>query len=236
MRRIRLFPEFGINVPDMPTTSHPDREARPLRADALRNRERILATARRLFAERGISVTLNDVAHEAGVGVGTVYRRFPDKHALVDALLSAKFETLSALVERAAACPTGREAMRAYLLGALELRASDRALADVIVRAHPASPALRRDRDRIDAEMTALVDRAHREGALREGFQARDVPMLVVMVGAVADRTRACDPDLWRRYGQMLIDGVCPPAVESPLRGRPLERQELELALNAAPA
>lgn len=163
MRRIRLFPEFGINVPDMPTTSHPDREARPLRADALRNRERILATARRLFAERGISVTLNDVAHEAGVGVGTVYRRFPDKHALVDALLSAKFETLSALVERAAACPTGREAMRAYLLGALELRASDRALADVIVRAHPASPALRRDRDRIDAEMTALVDRAHRE-------------------------------------------------------------------------
>lgn len=216
----------------MSTTSCPDQEERPLRADAVRNRERILATARRLFAERGLGVTLNDIAHAAGVGVGTVYRRFPDKDALIDALLSAKFETLSGLAARAAACPTAREAMRTYLVGALELRASDRALADVIVRGHPGSPAVMRDRDRIDAQMTALVEWAHREGVLRPGFAARDVPMLVVMVGAVADRTRACDPDLWRRYGQMLIDGICPPAAPDDLCGRPLERRELELALH----
>src|SRR6058998_191476 len=58
----------------------------PLRKDAERNRQRILDAARELFAERGLGVTLNDVAHHAGVGVGTVYRRFPDKEVLIDTL------------------------------------------------------------------------------------------------------------------------------------------------------
>ncbi|HEX7609109.1 MAG TPA: helix-turn-helix domain-containing protein, partial [Solirubrobacteraceae bacterium] len=59
---------------------------RPLRRDAERNRQRVLAAARELFAERGLDVTLDDIARGAGVGVGTVYRRFPDKEQLIDAL------------------------------------------------------------------------------------------------------------------------------------------------------
>jgi AcrR family transcriptional regulator len=230
MHRIRLFPDCRINVPGMSTSPDQLREARPLRADALRNRERILDTARRLFAERGLGVTLNDVAHEAGVGVGTVYRRFPDKTTLIDALLSAKFDALSMLARRAAACPTARQAMREYLFGAVELRAGDRALAEVIVRAHTTSDTVRGQRDRLEEQVGALIEWAEQEGVLRAGFAARDVPMLVVMVGAVADRTSGCGSEVWRRYAQIVVDGVCPPVVEERLTGHALGRAELERA------
>src|SRR5215212_11501130 len=84
------------------------REAgRPLRRDAQRNRERILAAARALFAERGVDATLDDVAARAGVGVGTVYRRYPNKDALLDELFEERIGELAALAEasRTAADP-----------------------------------------------------------------------------------------------------------------------------------
>lgn len=207
-------------------------DGRPLRADAARNRERILDTARRLFAERGIGVTLNDIAHAANVGVGTVYRRFPDKDAIIEALHTAKFQALIELAEDAALQESARDGLREYLLGTLELRASDRALAEVIVRAAPASDRVSRDRVRLDAIVTAIVERAREDGVVRDGFDPRDVPILVLMVGIVADRTRGCGTDMWRRYAQMLVDGVCPPAARTPLRGEPLDPAGLDLAMH----
>jgi AcrR family transcriptional regulator len=76
---------------------------RPLRRDAERNRQRILAAAGELFAERGLSVTLDDIARHAGVGVGTVYRRFPDKNELIDALFEDRLKALCAAAEAALA-------------------------------------------------------------------------------------------------------------------------------------
>jgi AcrR family transcriptional regulator len=81
----------------MPSTETRDR---PLRKDAERNRRRILDAARELFAERGLGVTLNDIAHHAGVGVGTVYRRFPDKSRLIEELFEQQIGELVALMER----------------------------------------------------------------------------------------------------------------------------------------
>jgi AcrR family transcriptional regulator len=205
---------------------------RPERADAARNRELILATARRLFAERGISVTLNDIAHEAGVGVGTVYRKFEDKDALVDALIAAKFSALIGMADRALAEPSPREALRGYLLGTLELRASDRALAEVIVRARRATPAIVHERNRLNEAVGILVDRAREAGVLRDGFSAQDIPIVSLMVGVVADRTRECAPDAWRRYAQMVVDGICPPEHVGPLCGRVLDERGIELAMH----
>lgn len=221
---------------DVPTPQQLDQDGRPLRADAARNRALILDTARRLFAERGIGVTLNDIAHEAGVGVGTVYRRFADKDAVIEALHTAKFERLTVLAEAASRHESPREALREYLTTAIELRAEDRALTAVILRHHPDSEAVDRERIALDAQMTALVDRAAEAGAVRPGFTARDVPILVLMVGSIADRTRDCDPDAWRRYAQLLVDAVCPPLETHPLCGRPLDRDTLARAMAGATA
>jgi AcrR family transcriptional regulator len=78
-------------------------QPRPLRRDAEQNRQRILAAAREVYSERGLDVTLDDIARHAGVGVGTVYRRFPGKEALIDALFEDKVNSLLSLAEEALA-------------------------------------------------------------------------------------------------------------------------------------
>jgi len=206
---------------------------RPLRADAARNRELILQTARKCFAERGLSVTLNDIAHEAGVGVGTVYRRFADKDSLIEALLATKFEAMNEAAARAADEVDPREALRVYLMGVFEFRARDRALADAIVRAGKARPSIVQERDRLETQVSAIIRRAEEAGVVRVGFDYRDLPMLTSMVGAVADATRVHDPNAWRRYAEVLIEGVLPGGTDAPMVGTPLDRESIERALHA---
>src|ERR1700735_4466243 len=112
-----------------PAAPIPDR---PLRKDAERNRLRILDAARELFAQRGLGVTLNDIAHHAGVGVGTVYRRFPDKNRLIDDLFEQRLQELVGFVETAAADPDPWRGITVFLEQALELQASDRGLMELI--------------------------------------------------------------------------------------------------------
>lgn len=217
------------------TESAPDLE-RPLRADAARNRELILQTARKCFAERGLSVTLNDIAHEAGVGVGTVYRRFADKDSLIEALLATKFEAMNDAAARAADVVDPREALRVYLTGVFEFRARDRALADAIVRAGKARPSIVQERDRLERQVSAIIGRAETAGVVRAGFDYRDLPMLTAMVGAVADTTREHDPNAWRRYAELLIEGVLPQTASetaTEMVGDPLDRESIERALHA---
>ncbi|WIE75074.1 TetR/AcrR family transcriptional regulator [Curtobacterium sp. MCSS17_007] len=219
----------------MSTTDSAHELERPLRADAARNRELILQTARRCFAERGLSVTLNDIAHEAGVGVGTVYRRFADKDALIEALLATKFEAMNAAASRAAQETDPREALRVYLMGVFEFRARDRALADAIVRAGKARPSIVNERDRLERQVATIIERAAAAGVVRAGFSYADLPMLTTMVGAVADTTRAHDPDAWRRYAEVVLEGVLPGGTTDPMVGAPLDRAAIERALHGQP-
>jgi AcrR family transcriptional regulator len=213
-----LFPDGGTLRLVSTTTD------RPLRADAVRNRELIVDAARKLFAERGLDVTLHDVAQEAGVGVGTVYRRFPDKDALLGGLVEAKLETLLVLAERCAEIGAGRDGLRAYLLGAMELRAGDKALSNTVMRAAPSTVAAERLRVELGEAVGHLVARAHAEGAVRVGFEPADVPAVSSMIGSIADRTRGAEPDAWRRYAALLIDAVCPPeGVLPPMEGAALQ-------------
>jgi AcrR family transcriptional regulator len=197
--------------------------ARPLRADAVRNRALIVDAARRLFAERGLDVTLHDVAEAAGVGVGTVYRRFPDKDALLGGLVSAKYEALVEIAEKASTEATGRAGLRQYLMNTMELRASDRSLSTAVMRAAPQTEEAMGLRARLGEVMAALVARAEAEGAVREGFSPDDVPAVTSMIGSIADRTRGELPDAWRRYAELLVDAVCPPLGDlPPMSGEPL--------------
>src|SRR5215813_10673364 len=107
-------------------------DERPLRKDAARNRERILAAAAEVFAERGLHVTLDDIARHAGVGVGTVYRRFADKDALIDALFDERLAQFSRLAEEALACDSPFTGFELFLSSALEQQAADRGLRELV--------------------------------------------------------------------------------------------------------
>jgi AcrR family transcriptional regulator len=180
---------------------------RPLRADAERNRRLILDTADRLFAERGFGVTLNEIARAAGLGVATVYRRFPDLQLLIDALFTERFTGFSRLAAAAAQESQPGRALRRYLLDAAEWRARDRALEDILANASIDAEPIARMRDDLGYAVDALVERALAAGAVRGDFASADVYTFLFIVGAVADRTRGIAPQAWRRYADVLLDG-----------------------------
>src|SRR5882757_7401519 len=105
---------------------------RPLRRDAERNRELIIDAARDAFAEEGLDVGLHEIARRAGVGVGTVYRRFPDKDDLIDALFENSIDDVVQMAEAALAFDDGWEGLRHFFVSVLELQAGDRGLYDCV--------------------------------------------------------------------------------------------------------
>lgn len=180
---------------------------RPLRADAERNRQLVMRTAERLFAERGSAVPLNEIAREAGIGVGTVYRRFPDLQALIDALFTERFTAFLQLASASAQQPEPGRALRQYLLEAAEWRARDRALEVVLAHASIDAEPVARLRDDLGRLVDGLARRAVAAGAVREDFAGADVYAFLHMIGAVADRTHDVAPDAWRRYAEVLLTG-----------------------------
>lgn len=204
------------------------------RADAERNRGRVLDAATRVFAERGATATLNDVARVAGVGVGTVYRKFADKDAMLDALFDAKVDALVHLADEATTLEGAGTAFRGFLLGLMEMRAVDRGLDAVLmapVRHARFTEALGRH---FAPTVERLVVRAISAGELRPDFTAPEVCLLGYMVGKVADVTGGTNPDAWRRYAQLLIDGTRPSAATQPLSPGALSFIDIAAALGRA--
>lgn len=204
------------------------------RADAERNRRRVLDAAARVFAERGATATLNDVARAAGVGVGTVYRKFPDKEAMLDALFDDKIDSLVRLAEEVSMIDDAGAAMRGFLLGVMEKRATDRGL-DAILMAPGRSARFTEELGRqFVPAVDRLVARAIHAGELRSDFTGQEVCLLGFMVGKVADITRTTDPEAWRRYAQLLVDGTRPSAGTEPLFPAPLSFIDIAIALGRA--
>ena len=189
----------------MAATETPDR---PLRKDAERNRQRIMDAARELFAEQGLGVTLNDVAHHAGVGVGTVYRRFPEKCQLIEELFEQQIAELVALVEEALADPDPWRGLTGFLRRNLEMQASDRAFRQIILGTPEGAERVGKIRDRMFPLAAQMVRRAKDAGDLREDFQPEDVPMLLLMLTTILDSARDVEPELWRRYLEIVIQGL----------------------------
>ena len=181
---------------------------RPLRADAARNRERILVAASQVFAERGLDATLDDVADRAGLGVGTVYRRFTDKAELVEALFERQINGVVTLAESAAAMEDSWSGLVWFLERMGEKEAENLGLRDVLLHGVFGQDRLSKARENIVPLVTHLVERAQRDGHLRPDFLPTDVPMIELMVNSVAAYTNAVAPDLWRRYLSILLDGL----------------------------
>lgn len=178
----------------------------PLRKDAERNLRRILTAAREVFRDHGVGATLNDVAHHAGVGVATVYRRFSDKEELVDALFDDMVETVDRYLREALAEPDAWFGLITALEKTCEVQAFDRGLREVMLGTGRGPQRQRQMRDRVAPSVDALVARAQEQGKLRSDLVPPDFAILQMMVGAVTDHTG--QPELWRRYLAILIDGL----------------------------
>jgi AcrR family transcriptional regulator len=179
-----------------------------LRRDAERNRARVLDAARELFAQRGLGVTLNDVAHHAGVGVGTVYRRFPDKAQLIEELFEQQIGELVTLMEEAVENPDPWQGLTGFLRRNLELQARDRAFREIVLGTPEGAQRVGRIRERMFPLGALLVHRAQQAGELRSDFQPADFPLLILMLTAIIDAARDVEPELWRRYHEIVIQGL----------------------------
>ncbi|MFI7543587.1 TetR/AcrR family transcriptional regulator [Actinoplanes sp. NPDC049599] len=200
---------------------------RPLRRDAQLNRQRIIEAAREIFAVRGLAATLDDVAHHAGVGIGTVYRRFPTKEELVDAALEDRLAEFAGAAEAALRAPTGWEGLTAFLRTVAEMHAADRGLRDVALGAGVGHRQHERIAERMEPLVDQLIERARAEGTLRPDITAEDLPPLLMMISDLAHHSHPVRPDLYRRYLQLLIDGLrCAPTAGD--LGRPLTRDDID--------
>ncbi len=179
-----------------------------LRKDAALNRERLLAAASELFAQRGLNVTLNDIAHHAGVGVGTAYRRFANKDEVIEALFEDKVDEISRLAHEALAKDDAWEALVSFLEDSLELHFGDRGLTQLMYDSGLGPERLKRARDLNAPLLTEIVDRAKQQGSVRSDFDQSDIVFLQLALTAVMDSTRELAPQLYRRYLTMILDGI----------------------------
>ena len=194
-------------------------DGRPLRADAVRNRERIVAAAEELFAARGLEVTLDDIAAHAGLGVGTVYRRFPNRDALVDALFEQRLEVIVGIAEAAAAEADPWPALTGMLERLCAVLVADRGLHEVFVCRAGGPGASTCVRERMAPAVTAVFDRARAAGHLRADAAPTDVPVILRMIAGVAEYAGEVRPELWRRYLALVVDGLRAEGAED--AGRP---------------
>jgi AcrR family transcriptional regulator len=214
--------------------TEPDSAARPLRRDAERNRQRILEAARVVFAERGLGATLDEIAHAAGVGVGTVYRRYPDKEELIDALFEQSINRIAALAEEGIANPDPWAGLVGFFERALEEQARDRGLKELLLSDAHGRERVALGRARIAPRVQALVARAQASGDLRPDIAATDLPLIQLMLGAALDYTRDVAPDSWQRFLVLVLDGMRAARDEpTPLAARPLTDDEIETVMHS---
>jgi len=190
-------------------TSTVSEAERPLRADARRNRERILQSARAAFAESGADAQIDDVARHAGVGVGTVYRHFPTKQALLTELVRQTFRIFTGWAREA------REAREAggepfALIEGLLRRIAETAAGDAGVQyalassdAQAARSEAQAEQDELIAVIAELTGRARRAGTIRPGIEATDIAMLICGVVSAMGPRPGFD---WRRHLDLVTD------------------------------
>jgi AcrR family transcriptional regulator len=181
---------------------------RPLRRDAERNRQRILEAAREAFAEEGLSVTLDEIAQRAGVGVGTVYRRFPDKEQLIAALFEDRMEEFAVLAEECLQADDAWDGLVRFLESATQQHACDRGFKEVALSGVHGLERVARARQLMFPLVSRLVARAQADGSLRADIEPTDMPLLQVMLGSLSECTRSSDPEIWRRFLGIITDGL----------------------------
>jgi AcrR family transcriptional regulator len=194
----------------MPTTA-----IRPPRADAVRNRERVIAAARKVMAHKGLDAQMDEIARGAKVGVGTVYRHFPTKDALVEALAGDRFERLAELASEALERDEPWEAFCDFMRAAARIQTEDLALSEVLV-SRPETMARAAEAVGILDLTAEIMRRAQKSGELRPDADPTDVPMMMCALAGTC-RNPKMNPE---RYIGIVLDGLrAPGAIPLPRPG-----------------
>ena len=178
-----------------------------LRADAVRNRERIVQVAREVFAEVGLDAPLEEIARRAGVGIATLYRRFPTRDELVAASLAPRMAEYAAAIDVALLVPDPWVGLTEFVERVCGMQAADRSLTDVLAMTFPTARALEEQRAEAYHGFVELIRRAQDQGALRADFVPEDLVLLLMANAGVVRATRDAAPDAWRRFVGLMLEG-----------------------------
>lgn len=215
----------------------PSVDLRPLRRDAQRNRQLILSAAKTVFAQRGFDASLDDIAKEAGLGVGTVYRRFPHRDALIDALFDDMLASIQRIAADALALPRAWDGLVHFMTAMLELQSHDKGLRDAMIARQrylehdqQKSHAVR---ETVKPMLDTLVARAQQDGDLRADIASTDIAILLITAVTMAELTAPVAPGSWRRHLQIIIDGLRgrPAGANSALAEPPLDDEQIDACL-----
>jgi AcrR family transcriptional regulator len=192
------------------TQKKPEAE-RVLRADARRNREAVLAAAREEFREHGFVCQMDDIAQAAGVGVGTVYRHFPNKEALLDALVADRFETMAAKTAEALEQEDPWEAFCELMRWSAKLQADDRGLSEVL-GSRPLVGQVAAAKSGLVDLSAKLMRKAQRAGEMRKDLMVEDIPTMICGLSAVTGAAEGSMPAMnWERFLEVMLDGMRAP-------------------------
>lgn len=186
----------------------PATQPRPLRADAERNRTRILQAAAEAFTEGGLEVGVAEIARRAGVGTGTLFRRFPTKADLVVAIVEERMAEIEAILGQAQAEPDPMRAVELFLRGGAEMQSRDRGLFEALGTVFHSDERLRGHKARFEETMAALLARAQEAGRIRSDITVQDLPFCITAVSGATRMMPHLRDDLWERYFAIMLDGL----------------------------
>jgi AcrR family transcriptional regulator len=185
----------------------PERE---MRADARRNREAVIAAAKKLFADRGLEAQMPDVARVAKVGVGTVYRHFPTKDELISALVGERFQRLAESARESLEMDDPWEGLCGFIRFAVQIQADDRGLCEVMRSRAEVMDAAARAAG-LPELCDRLVRRAQDAGSLRRDLEWEDIPMIACGLGSVTQASVGPATGRWPRLVEIILDGLRAP-------------------------
>jgi AcrR family transcriptional regulator len=210
-----------------------------LRADAQRNRQRIVKAARRVLAEQGLAAPLNEVARRAGVGIATLYRRFPTREALIAAVFAEQMSAYAEAIDKALADTDPWRGFCTFIERACAMQADDHGFTDVLTLTFPTAAAFEATRVAAYRGFVELIARAKAAGRLRADFSPEDLVLLLMANAGVVVATADAAPETWRRLvaymTQAFVAGHTDPLPSAPTAAA-LYRAMLRLSLRGGPA
>jgi AcrR family transcriptional regulator len=205
-------------MPEMPSQSPPS----ALRADAARNRELIITAAAAVFAERGLEAATAEIAHRAGVGEATLFRRFPTKDDLIDAIIATRMEELGTLADAAAEAPDPAAALERFMQDLVKQFSRDKGFFEAAGERCMNDPQFQAQRERGMEAVGRLLRRAQDAGAVRGDLSPADISFLA---GSAMYALEVSKPglreDLWKRYLRVILDGMKPEGASKLRPGAP---------------
>src|SRR3954466_1856100 len=198
-------PHDGLALDPMSPQAEP-----ALRADAERNRRRILEAAAAAFSEGGLDVGVAEIARRAGVGAGTLFRRFPTKEDLVFAIIEERMLELIAAGRDALEEDDPEQALRSFMLAGAEMHVQDKGFFDAVQSRINKGERLGDLRDEIVGLASELLTRAQGAGAVRDDVEPQELPLLMCAAASAAAPVHGAVPGLWRRYVALILDGLKP--------------------------